>query len=150
MPTLQEIANEIANDPKSYGYAPFAAVNNDGAIAALLNGPSNTTPTPSVWFSNVSAKALFACIVWSEVAAFTAPKWEAINTLFTVAAATGGVDATNPLVRSFFVGAFSGATDTIANMTAISKVASPTRAEELWGAGTSISATDVARALGRL
>lgn len=144
MPTLQQLASEINSDPGAYGYAAQKSAGSDSGIVALLNGPTKTV-NPTVWRTSVAAAELLGCIVWSEVSTFTAVKWAAAQAMLT----PGTVDASNANIRAFFAGAFAGATQTIANMTTIAKVAAPTRAEELWGPGTVIGSIDVAKALGR-
>jgi hypothetical protein len=141
--SIAALATEINGDPNQYDYATPKAAGSDSGILALLNGPAKNSPT--VWRTSVPVAELLACIVWAEVSAFSAAKAALAQWMF----ATGAVDASSANVRGFFAGAFSGATQTIANMTATAKVSTPTRAEELWGAGTIISKDDVAKALGR-
>lgn len=141
--TPQQLAAEINNDPKTLGYAILKASGSDADLAAKINATYAGVGT--VWRTSVPAAELLSCIVWAEVSAFTAVKWAAVQVFLTPLV----LDASQQRIRDFFAGAFAGCTTTLANMSAIAKVATPSRAEELWGAGSAVGATDVARALGR-
>jgi hypothetical protein len=81
--------------------------------------------------------------VASEVTAWTAQQWTALTALLI----PGTVDATNARIRALFQQLLPAGS--LANATAASQVTAPTRAEELWGAGVTVSISDVSRALGR-
>lgn len=142
MPTPQQLAAFINGDP---ALVVLKNAGNDVGIANVLNGLAPGGPH-SVWRPNILASELLGGVVWSEVQAFTAVKWSAITAMLS----TGTVDATNPNIRDFFAGVFSGANATVANMTAVAKVPAPSVAEVQWGAGTRISTAEIAVALGRL
>lgn len=141
--SMAALAAEINNDPKALGYAALKASGSDADLAAKIN--ATYVGVGSVWRTNVTAAELLSCIVWAEVSAFTAVKWAAVQVFLTPLV----LDASQQRIRDFFAGAFSGCAATLANMSAMAKVTAPSRAEELWGAGNAVSATDIARALGR-
>jgi hypothetical protein len=144
-PTVAALHDELTADPKALGYAPLVAaarVNGDWqSVADRVN--TTYAGIATVFRPNVSAQELLTCIVWAEVAAFTATQWAALQCML----APLRVDATQLTVRNFFAGLFAGKAGTLAALTAIAKVVAPTRAEELWGAGVVVSAGDCATAL---
>lgn len=141
--TSAELKNEIDNDPKQLGLVVARDRGDDAAIARILNTTYATVGT--VWKTNLTARDLLACVVWADVSSFTAAQWAAFQTMLI----PGDIDASQQRIRDQFAGIFAGKAATIANMTAAAKVPNPTRAEELWGAGSTISDRDVAAAYGR-
>jgi hypothetical protein len=138
--TSAQLATEI-NATRPATYATAKAAGDDTGIAALVNGAGAGGVT--VWKPRVSAADILGSLVASEVTAWTAVQWTALTALLI----PGTVDATNARIRALFQ-ALLPATS-LTNATAVSQVTAPTRAEELWGAGVTVSGTDVARALGR-
>jgi hypothetical protein len=138
--TTAQLTTEI-NITRPGTYAAAKAAGDDNAIAALVNGGGAGGIT--VWKPRISAADILGSLVASEVTAWTAKEWTALTALLI----PGTVDATNARIRSLFQALLPAAS--LANATAVSQVAVPTRAEELWGAGVTVSGADVARALGR-
>jgi hypothetical protein len=140
--TTAQLTAEINTDPKALGYAAFVASGNDTGVAALLNATYAGVGT--VWLTRVPTSALVGSIVWADVSGMTQAQVELLQLLLL----TGTVDASNPNIRGMFTGLFAGKT-TLTNMTAAAQKVAPSRAEELWGAGTTVTVLDVAHALGR-
>jgi hypothetical protein len=141
--TLSQLADEINNDPKSLGYSTLVASGDDSSIAGLLN--STYAGVGTVYRPNVGAGEVMGSLVWSEVSGLTTNNWLALHSMLLPAS----IDATKSTVRNFFNGLFptgSFAT-TNANLLTVAKKASPSRAEELWGAGTVVPFLDVSRAI---
>lgn len=138
--TSAQLASEINLDPKALGYAPHVTSGNDSAIASILN--STYAGVAVVYRSNLLPQEVLKSLVWAELSTKTAVQIAIIQLLL----APNFIDAGQVTIRDIFVGIFpTGAT--INNLNAISKVVNPTRAEELWGAPTKITATEVAIAL---
>lgn len=141
--TIAELTSEINTDPVALGYAPHVAAGRLGAIADLLN---TTRPGVGVVFrTNVTAAEIVESVPWAEVATFTTNNWLA----FGILTDGGTLDASKVNVRDWFAGVFVGKTAALAALAALARRPAPTRAEELWGAGTTVPLLDVARALGR-
>lgn len=144
--TLTQLAAEINTDPKALGLAALKAQANaagDEAIAAKLN--ATYAGVGVVYRTDVTPSELLACIVWSEVSAFTATQWSACTAMLSA----GNVDASKVTIRNFFAGLFTAATTTKASMDTVARIVNPTRAEELWGHSMGVSAYDVQKAMGR-
>lgn len=144
------LKNEILNDPNSYGYAPLVAVGNDTDLAVLLNlvraGISIKRP-------NVSSSEILEAIDIRDFLTspagvnnntFAASWFESI-TQFTSIRLTNE-DNTKTVVRKNIDRMVA---DTQGSQTRLDAVAvrSGSRAEQLFGFGTSVSANDVAIAL---
>ena len=135
--TAQELHDEITTDPKGLGYGALLAAGDDEGVATLLN--STYAGVGIVYRPNLPAHEILGSLVAAEVAGWTQVKWVA----FTALISTGTVDATNPNIRALFQQLVGAGTASLANMNNAAKVTSPTRAEELWGAGTIITSSDV-------
>lgn len=138
--TLAQLATEI-NTTRPTVYATAKAAGDDTGIAQVLN--TTYAGVGTVWKSRVPAADILGALVAAEVTAWTAVQWTALTALLI----PGTVDATNARIRALFNALLP--TTSLANATAVSQVTNPTRAEELWGAGTTVSIADVSRALGR-
>lgn len=143
MYTFAQLASEINTDPKAFNYATPKNAGDDGAVAAIFN--ATYAGVGIVWRTNLTAKDILSAIVWSEVSGFTNAQVGWLNALLVPLT----IDASKATIRAMFGGLFASTATTLANLTAIAKVPSPTRGEELFGAGTLISAQDIAHALGR-
>lgn len=141
--TLVDLKSEIDNDPKQLGLVPARDRGDDATIAQLLNSTYGAVGT--VWRTDLSAREILACLVEAEVSTLNATQWTRVLTLLM----PGTIDASQQRIRDQFAGIFATKTATIANLLAVAKRATPSRAEELWGAGTTISDRDVAAAYGR-
>lgn len=138
-----QLKSEIDNDPKQLGLVAARDRGDDATIAQLLNTTYATVGT--VWRTDLSAGEVLACLVESEVSPLNATQWTRVLTLLM----PGTIDASQQRIRDQFAGIFVTKAVTIANLLAVAKRPAPTRAEELWGAGTTISDRDVAAAYGR-
>lgn len=140
--TLQQLHDELMNDPKALNYAAHLSEGDDTGVAAILN--STYAAVGTVWRQSLTAAEVLGSLVDTEVAAWTQLQWTAFQCLIS----TGTVDATNARIRALFAKLVSG--QSLTNLTAIAKVVTPTRAEELFGAGTVIPEAQVAAAMGRV
>jgi hypothetical protein len=144
--TSAQLRTELTTDPKARGYAALltaAEASHDWQpVADKVN--STYAGVGTVWRPNISAQELLSCIVWTDVSTFTAAQWEALSVMLIPLR----IDATQQRVRDFFAGLFTGKAATSNNLLATAQVAAPTRAEELWGAGTVVQANDCAIAAG--
>ena len=139
--TPSTLKTEIQQDPKAMGLAPLVAAGNDQGIADLLNSVTSSG-TGTTFRNNIQAKEIINAIVAADFAALTALQLAQLQAI----TAQGILDATNANARAIFLNIFVGMTNTVSALTALaSRVAS--RAELLFGAGTTIEAGDVSFAL---
>jgi hypothetical protein len=134
------LATEINTDPQGLGYAARRALGDDAGIAGLLNQVRSGIQVGS---GVVPAYAVFRAIVRADFAALTAADRQLIQMILSM----GQVDLTDPNTRAAFAGAFAG-TATQTNLQALQSRPG-SRAEQLFGAASTVAAADVARALGR-
>jgi hypothetical protein len=142
--THAQLKAEITNYPKPLGYSTYTnpASPNYRAAMAIIN--ATYAGVGIVWRPDIPSIELLSQLVWTaEVAGFTAVQAELLSVMLIPLK----VDATQATVRSFFAGLFSTCPLSLANLTAIAKVVSPTRAEELWGAHTFVGEQDMADAI---
>lgn len=139
--TSAQVAAEINNDPKALGFAALKLTGDDQGIANKLN--ANYPGVATVYRADVKSGEILGSLLASEVGAWTAVQWTALTALLI----PGTVDASNARIRALFSALLPAGS--LANATAVASVVLPSRAAELWGANTVVSATDVARALGR-
>lgn len=133
------LATEINNDPTSLGYAPHRTSGNDGAIADLLNAVS-----PSILIDRdvIDSHEVIDATVPSEWAALTAAEKQRYQTL----TGAGKVNPKSANTRQTFGQMFGVGTTTRTNLTSL-QTRPGSRAEQLFGSGTFIYASDVAKAL---
>jgi hypothetical protein len=141
--TNTQLVTEINTDPKSLGYAALKTAMNYKGLAAVLN--STYTGVGTVFRTDVRAQEVLSALVWSEISSLATNSWLTLNSLLI----PGIIDATKTTIRNLFTGLFPSATfpTTASNLNAIAIKASPSRAEELWGYGTSVGEQDVATAI---
>lgn len=139
-PTLTQIHDEIINNPKGLAYSASVAIGNDTGVALILN--STYAGVGIVYRSELMPQEVLKSLVWSELSVKSSTHIQILQLLL----APRMVDAGQQTIRDIFVGLFPSGS-TIANLDAVAKVVGPTRAEELWGAGTIISSDSVAHAL---
>lgn len=133
---------EIQNDPTTLGYAPFVAAGNDQAIADLLN---TLRVGISVNRDTVTGNEFLAAVVLSDYTALVDADSKAwVKSLASMAT----IDVKNANIRAIVAGMFPGGSATRANLVAL-QTRQGSRAEQLFGAGNSVSIFDIARALGR-
>lgn len=135
------LATEINTDPQALGYAPFVAAGNDVAIADALN---LVRASIDIDRDTIEAYEVIDATVPAEWTALNAAEKQRYQTI----TGAGKINVKNANVRSSFLAMFAAGTTTRANLAALQS-RDGSRAEQLFGAGTSISITDVARALGR-
>lgn len=145
--TTAQLATELTTDPANLGYAALIAAGNDRDLAAALNlvrsGTSADNKSYTVWRNDVSPKEVVNCIAPADFTNATQIQITKLNLLFT----GNSVDATLSNVRANMANIFSGASAATTNALAAVSRRNGSRAESLWGTGTSVSADDVAKAL---
>jgi hypothetical protein len=141
MLSIAALHDELTVDVKQLGYAADIALGSDSGVAARINA---TYPAVGVVFRPAMRAAdILACVVAAEAGAL-----DLLHvTWLAVLLSPGTIDATLPAIRALFSTLFAAAPQTLAALTAAVKVTSPTRAEELFGAGVVVTALDVAHAL---
>lgn len=144
LPTLQQLRDEIDNDPVALGYAPLVAAGDYLGIVAKLN--STRAGVGVVWRTNMTGAEVLGSLVWSEISSLSTNNWLALQSLLIPSTP---IDASNARIRAIFGGLFPAGTfpQTNANLVAMGQKGNPTRAEELWGFGTIVSEQDVANAV---
>lgn len=133
------LKSEIQNDPVVIGYAPLVAAGNDAGIADLLNQVRVGT---SITRSYVPIEDVLAAIVASEFDALLATDKAKVDQFVR----GPRIKTSSANMRTTMAGLFGAATTTRANLIALA-TRNGSRAEQLWGEGTSVTHSDVARAL---
>lgn len=134
-----QLKSEIENDPQTLGLKVDATTWKENAIIAdILNDLSAYSVSINV--SSIASKDIREAIVPSDWASLSAAQRDIL--IFHTAG--DNVNPNNPNVRNAFIDAFSGTT-TINNLSAL-ETRPGTRAEDLFGEGTVITHTDVAKA----
>lgn len=138
------LKTELQSDPSAQGYALPMAVGDDVGTAAILN-TVRSGPTPA-------AITIFRsrCETWEVFACLVKPEWDALSAgdkqLFSALMGLPFINTADSRVRALFGALFGPATTTRANLLAMAQ-SDGTRAEQLFGEGTSVSASDIAKAL---
>lgn len=143
MPTPAQLNTEITTDPAAMGYAASVTAGADGDIAAKLNAVGAGAPFV-VNREPISVGVFTALLDLTEFATLTQAQRDWLRML--VAAST--IDINNAVIKAALNGLFTQAafpTTRARLIAALTRQGS--RAEVLWGAGTIITAADVARAL---
>lgn len=139
--TTAALAAEITTDPKALGYAAFVLSGDDTALADRLN---TTYAGVGVVRRMVTNTEIVQCFVAAELKTRTQTQLLSMQLVL----APKMVDTSIGNIVDIFADVWAG-TATLSALDVLSRVPAPTRAEELWGAGTVITATNVAHALGR-
>lgn len=138
--TLAALRAEIDTDPETLGYATLLAQSNGPeAVAAKLNelGASGET----LFKSYVPVEDMLAEIVYTDYTALTAAAKTALDQFFRGSKVkTGSTNMRTTLAALFPVSATRTALIALASRSA-------SRAEALWGEGTTVSAQSVAMAM---
>jgi hypothetical protein len=134
-----QLATEINTDPKSLGYAGKS----DYAIAVILNTPGASAET--IFKAYTDTSEIVAGIVRAEWDALSAANKQFLNEVILNAPKVKTGDSN---LRSSVGGIFGVGTTSRTNLVNVASK-SATRGEVLFGEGTTISDTDVAKALGR-
>ena len=142
--TKAQLRAELLTDAGGLGYAPYVTANNDTTLADLLN---DRTKGGNIDRVRVTAAELQSCVVASEALALTTAQsnlWVALLT----AAADGGILLSDNQIRNQILAVFtaSGAGTTRSKVSTLQQRAG-SRAEALWGEGTTVSYADVGVAL---
>lgn len=134
---LQNLYNEITNDPTAIGYKTGATWKGDGVIAGLLN---TVIVGNTITRFNILPMEVINSIVLSELPQLsTDERWILDNLL-----SGGTVDATNSNTFSTLSTIFSNASMPLSRALLLAKIQRDgSRAEKLWGEGTVISNGDV-------
>lgn len=142
--SLAALTTEINTDPASLNLATLVAAGNDSGVAAALNA-AGAGAAFSIFRKAIAVRDVVANIASADFASLTALQLAKLQLLF---AGSATLDATDTNTRTIIVGVFSGMATTVSNLTALAK-RQGSRAEVLWGDGTTISANQVSQALGR-
>lgn len=140
MPTPSELASEIEDDPQGLDYKEANGDwKADDVIADLLNDPSVYSAT--VWRTSVPMSDIFGAIDWSDLAGVSTGE----KLMFMTITQTDVLDADSPNIRDAFADIFPSGSTSLSNLQSLVQKQG-SRAEELWGDGTEITAGDVGRA----
>lgn len=132
------LKSELLNDPTGLGYAPSVSSRNDTALANMLN---LVRAGISVFRGVIATYELWGCIVKAEYDALAPGDKQLLQILLGLPF----VDSADSGTRTVVAAIFGSATATRAAMIAkASRTGS--RAEQLFGTGTLITADDVGRA----
>jgi len=135
-----DLLNEVQTDPQGLNYAPFIPTGSDQSIADILNLRNRA----AIYRSNITPKEILGCIIWSEYIALTQAQRDLLALMF---ATNTIIDASLSSVREAFSEVFSAPGSVSLTNLATMAQRPGSRAEELFGVGTTISPTDVAIAL---
>jgi hypothetical protein len=134
--SLQALADEINNDPEAIGYRN-GAWKGDQVIADLLNDPANGA---QIRREAVPMHEIYAEVVWADFILLSDAKRQA----FALITSTGFLDASSQNMIDAFTEIFGAGTTLTALNALTNKQGS--RAEVLWGDGTTIAVGQVGRA----
>jgi hypothetical protein len=134
-----QLKSELQNDPNSYGYAPFMTSGNDTQLANMLNEVRGSISV----FIPVSLTQIVNCIsVLAEWNALTALQLQRLQFI----AVNGYIDTASLAMRTVVTDIFSAASQTTKNNLAAAAQRTGSRAEQLFGTGTSITHEDIVKA----
>lgn len=135
---LQELHDEIENDPQAIGYKTAGAWKGDDVIAALINDPANGA---ALTRRTVTPQELVAAIDLAEFEALAATRRDYLRVLL---AAGDVIDANEAPVFAALVAIFPPGPTRTALLAKVNRQGS--RAEILWGEGAVIAVNQVAAA----
>lgn len=139
MPTLTELKSELDSDPQGLGYAAAGWPDGDAqSVADIINDPAHGA---TIWRTNIPMSDVYAETDWSEVIALGGTERQ----VFRQITSTAELDADSQNIRDAIGAIFGAGTNTRANLLSLVQK-SGSRAEELWGDGVTISASEVGRA----
>ena len=133
---LAILKTELDTDPNSLGYAAA----NNSECAALLNAVDAANP---IDVSVVDGQELSKAVVISEYTVLSAAERDGWTTI--LAAGNGQVDINDARVVAQIAAIWGAGTATRANLLAL-KIRDGSRAETVFGVGSSVTAQDVAEA----
>jgi hypothetical protein len=141
------LKNEITNDPLNLGYAVFVTAGNDQAIADLLNAATGvgaaTVTVPAMSRDNFMTAIIPALIVLPALSTTIQSKWDRI---LAVVRAASIINISDPSIQALLGAAVS---DNVLTSDQVSVIGQRTgsRAEVLFGAGTTVTNSDISFAL---
>lgn len=135
------LRTELINDPLHLGYSGYLATNDYISTANLLDKIGSGSAF-TVWRNDIAPKEVVNNILPADFIKITAQQYYQLSTLFVAAP----IDATLSGIRTNFGIVFSGASGTVANLTALAE-RQGSRAEVLFGDGTTLTDADVREAL---
>lgn len=135
--TPAELKAEIETGPLVATLAPLVTAGNDAGVAAALNAINTAVDR-----TTVASHLVFECIVPAEWAALTAAEKQRIQTILGM----GEINLKGTNTRASLAAAFGAGTATRTALLALQSRPG-SRAEQVWGAGTIISPSDVSLAL---
>lgn len=137
------LATELNTDPKALGYKTSGVFKSDYDISLILNTPGASSET--IFRAYTDTAEIVAGIVRSEWTALSAADKQFLTEVILTAPKLKTGDAN---LRASVAGVFAAGTTSRTNLTAAASK-SASRAEVLFGEGTTIGDQDVAKALGR-
>lgn len=138
---LTQLRDEIEADPEALGYKEASgAWKADDVIAGLLNDPANGA---TIWRTGIPMSDVYGAVDWAEFVGLAATPREA----FRLITSTEVLDADSANIQNA-LGQIFTSTDAPNSRAALMSLAQKqgSRAEVLWGDGTTISASEVGRA----
>jgi hypothetical protein len=141
---LTALRTEIESNPQGLGYAPLMTRGSDADVADLLNAPRSGAAY-IVFRPDVPVKDVVEAITAADFGSLTAVQCARLQLLFV----GGTVDVSRTNTRQALQDLFSGASNATkaALLALVSR--SGSRAEKLFGVGTTIHHLQVAAAFGR-
>ena len=137
-----ELAAELRDDPAGVGYITPLAAGNHTQLAELLNAPGR-----SIEVTDVVASAVVAAINWTEFAALYPSGAGLGPTMLQLLLTPGFVKIREPRVRQALGVIFPPTAPTTRAALLALQNRTGSRAEERWGEGAQVSATEIAEAL---
>ena len=138
--TLQQLHDEIENDPNTIGYKEGAAWKSDGVIAALINDTANGGTIQRQYVSPGEIIEQIALADWNTAEAAERLYLQLLPSLESISTVQNGTEVRNNLISIFDQGS-----TTRTNLLAIIQ-RTGSRAEVLWGENVLVTAGDVGRA----
>ena len=140
---LAALATELATDPLKLSYAPYVAKANDWAVAKLLNA----TEGPGVGdvpAGLIDGSQLLRALDPDDFVKLTADQCAQLSLLFAIGkTGQSGIDLSNDETFAIFTKLLSQSMPTTAGNLSTLRTRKGSRAEVLFGAGTTITAEQV-------
>ena len=135
--SLQALHDEIEADPMGIGYKVDSTWKGDQAIADLINDPTNGATVQRQYVDPQEIIEQIALVDWETITASQRLYIQLLPSLTVISAVQDGTE-----VRNNLLAIFGAATATRANLIGVVEKAG-SRAEVLWGEGTTISVSQV-------
>lgn len=137
---LTSLKSEFETDPNHYGYVSYWSSGGDEALCGLINQTRSEIHVPA---NNVDGSVLLRAFAPADIASMTELQ---LNQLQLITSASGGVSIgatqTLTLISTLFPSLSSASTTAITNLS----TRAGSRAEQLFGVGTTIGWDDVVAA----